>query len=199
VEVVEEIRAVTPPYYYAWPPGKSAPVKQPFQGPPYTRELWVLSITDYTNWNRAVLPRAFAFTRYQDATERQDTSTAKVPISLLQGVLTGVERGARTEIRDRLAERLMVTDFRLTSALGFPARYSAVPGEWPRSGSPEYQKMVATNLAALPPGGSDLRRTLPASRWVRPVVILLLVGTPLPLLLLFWRQKKQTNPKLKTD
>ncbi len=123
--------------------------KVPFEGPPFDRRLWLLSIQQYTNWSGLLLPMRFRYERYGDPTTRAKLGSDTVTASI-DGVLTSITQGAAADVSPQLQPQVLVVDFRSQKELyGNPARYQAECGKWPALGTAEYRKMVRTNAAAL--------------------------------------------------
>jgi hypothetical protein len=161
-----QIAAYSPKYFY-----KAAPIKiplerlplwlskrlahnrskVPFEGPPFDRRLWVLSIQQYTNWSGLLLPMRFRYERYGDPATSAKLGSDTV-IASIDGVLTSITQGAAADISPQLQPQVLVVDFRPQQELyGTPARYQAECGKWPVLGTAEYRNMVRTNAAALAP------------------------------------------------
>jgi hypothetical protein len=125
--------------------------KVPFEGPPFDRRLWVLSIQQYTNWSGLLLPMRFRYERYGDPATSAKLGSDTV-IASIDGVLTSITQGAAADISPQLQPQVLVVDFRPQQELyGTPARYQAECGKWPVLGTAEYRNMVRTNAAALAP------------------------------------------------
>jgi hypothetical protein len=140
-QLVCEIAAFTPSYYH------NQKEKKPFRSPPPNRTLWLLSITQFTNWHQISMPSRFSYVRYLDPDCRVEAES-KIPIVLLDGWLISAEVGAETDITSRLEQQLTLVDYRPALELGRCVRYSVPRGAWPRLNTEEYKHMVATNRIA---------------------------------------------------
>lgn len=155
-----EIATYSPKYFYKYAPVKIPLEKPPlwlsrrllnhkskasFEGPPFDRKLWELSVQQYTNWSSLLLPMRFHYKRYGDPITRAKLGSDTV-IASIDGVLTSITQGAAADIRPQLQPRVSVVDFRPQQALyGTPARYQVECGQWPVLGTAEYRNMVRTN------------------------------------------------------
>lgn len=158
-DMPQDITAYTPDYYV-----DTRRRKKKFAGPPFKRKLWVITIEQYTNWHDLLIPSTFTYRRYQDPDLRANAEN-EAAIAKCDGRLVSISEGANRSLTSRLERRLKIIDFRPRDELfGYPARYEAGWGEWPRLGTDEYHRIVATNkvqiasLLANQPANSGLSR-----------------------------------------